>query len=539
MCCASALALCIFTANTVARAQTPPPAAVYAIVGAKIEIGDGRVIDKGVVVVRDGLIVAVGADVKPPADAEIIKGDGLTVYPGFIDSYVSKGLTLPDPVPTQDTPTDTTSTVSPSMREANRKGVRPELRAVDVLTLTDELLKPERQAGFTSELIVPSGATINGVGTLVNLNGLTRRDCVLCPAAVMDFSFTTSGAGYPGSPMGIIALTRQTLLDAQRYTLQQKSFADGIPPRPPDDPVLAALQPVVGGVLPTLYTANTEREIRRALGLADEFKLNLWINGGVEAYKAAAELSSKHIPVIVSLNYGAEPGVTAPAGGGAGGGVPGGFQRPGGGGGGRRRQGAPGTAPGAVPGGTPSTSPGGAQAPRQVGGAPGGGFPGGQAPGGAPASGTAPLPPVEDNTPKVVIAERHKKWEEKVANAGQLSKAGVHIALSTEGLRTQAEFMTNLRKAIAAGLPREAALKALTIDAARMLKVDRQLGTIEAGKTAALVVMNGDFAEARTTVQYLLIDRVRFEPAKDIGPLLQLPNRRRPADDDDDENGEH
>jgi hypothetical protein len=528
--------------GVIAYAQTPPPASVYAIVGAKIEIGDGRIIDKGVVVVRDGIIVAVGADVKPPADAEIIKGDGLTVYPGFIDSYVSKGLTIPDPQPIQDTPADTSSTVSPSMREANRKGVRPELRAADLLTLTDDLLKPERLAGFTSVLLVPSGGTINGVGTLVNLNGLTRRDCVVAPSEVMDFSFGTSGAGYPGSQMGIIALTRQTLLDAQRFTTLKRSFADGLPPRPPDDPVLEALQPVVGGSLPALYTANTEREIRRALYLADEFKLKLWINGGIEAYKAASDLSAKQIPVIVSLNYGPEPGVTQlAAGGGPGGGAPGGFQR--GGGGRRNRQGgAPGGTPGspATPGGAPGTTPGGtpgapgnAQTPRPGGGTPGGVNPGGGQPGGAPQSSGTPIPPVDDNTPKAVVAERHKKWEEKVANAGQLNKAGVRIALSSEGLRTQAEFLTDLRKAIAAGLPRDAALKALTIDAARMLKVDHQLGTVEVGKSAALVVMNGDFAEPRTTVQYLFIDRAKFEPAKDTGPLIQLPNRRRPAEDED------
>jgi imidazolonepropionase-like amidohydrolase len=515
--------------------QTPPPASVYAIVGAKIEIGDGRVIDKGVVVVRDGIIVAVGADVKPPPDAEVLKGDGLTVYPGFIDSYVSKGLTLPDPQPIQDTPTDTTSTVSPSMREANRKGVRPELRAADFLTLTDDLLKAERQAGFTSEMVTPNGGTINGVGCIVNLNGLTRRDCVVSPSSVMDFSFGTSGSGYPGSQMGIIAHTRQTLLDAQRYAILKQSFADGVPPRPPDDPVLAALQPVLGGSLPALYTANTEREIRRAIGLADEFKLQLWINGGIEAFKAAQELSAKHVPVIVSLNFGAEPGVTPPPAGPGTGGGPGGSTRPGGGGGRRRPGGAPGTpgAPAGTPGAAPPTSPGGTP------GSPGGNQPGRQganpagAQPGSAASGSTPAPPVDENTPKVVVAERHKKWEEKVANAGQLNKAGVQIALSTQGLRNQTEFMTNLRKAITAGLPRAAALKALTLDAARMLKVDQQLGTVEVGKSAAIVVMNGDFADARTTVQYLLIDRVKFEPAKDAGPLIQLPSRRRPGTDID------
>ena len=73
--------------GTAARAQSAALPAVYAIVGARIEIGDGRIIEKGTVLVRDGLIEAVGATIAVPPDAEIIKGDGLIVYPGFLDAH--------------------------------------------------------------------------------------------------------------------------------------------------------------------------------------------------------------------------------------------------------------------------------------------------------------------------------------------------------------------------------------------------------------------------------------------------------------------
>ena len=79
-----------------------------------------------------------------------------------------------------------------------------------------------------------------------------------------------------------------------------------------------------------------EREIRRAVKMADEFHMNLILGGGVEAYKAAPLLAEKHIPILLSLNFGQEPGVAATNfGGGAGGaGGAGGGNRPGGGGGG-------------------------------------------------------------------------------------------------------------------------------------------------------------------------------------------------------------
>ena len=319
--------LCLLSGMTLstARAQAPFSSvnSVYAVVGARIEVGNGKVIEKGTVLVRDGMIEAVGVDVKVPPEAEIIKGDGLTVYPGFIDAHSTRGLTLPDAQPTQDVAPDISAGAPPFMREANRKGIRPELRAGDYLTLTDEMIRPARASGFTTEMIMPTGGTINGMGTLVNLTGMPRRDSIVRPDVAMNFTFRTTGSGYPGSLMGIQALTRQTLLDAQYFQMVQTAFTHGGSHRPPADESLAALMPVLNGSMPVLFDADSENEIRRAIRMADEFNLKLMLSGGTEAYKALPVLSQRKIPVIVSLDFGQEPGVTAPAGQG----TPGGFRR--------------------------------------------------------------------------------------------------------------------------------------------------------------------------------------------------------------------
>ncbi|HKE59490.1 MAG TPA: hypothetical protein VKB46_22425, partial [Pyrinomonadaceae bacterium] len=69
----------------------------YAITNARIVPVSGATIEKGTVVIRDGLIAAVGANVSSPPDARIIDGTGLTVYPGLIDSCTN--LALPEPSP--------------------------------------------------------------------------------------------------------------------------------------------------------------------------------------------------------------------------------------------------------------------------------------------------------------------------------------------------------------------------------------------------------------------------------------------------------
>jgi imidazolonepropionase-like amidohydrolase len=578
-----------------AQAQTSSVNSVYAIVGARIEVGNGKVIEKGTVLLRDGLIETVGTDVKVPPEAEIIKGDGLTVYPGFIDTHATRGITVPDAQPIQDIAPDISAGAPPFMREANRKGIRPELRAGDYLTLTDEIAKPARLSGFTTQLLLPAGGTITGTGALVNLNGLPRRDSILRSDVAMNFTFHTGtgavgegrGGGYPGSLMGIMAFTRQTLLDARYYQTLQSAWARGGSRRPPSDEALAALQPVLSGTMPVLYDADSENEIRRALKMADEFGLKMMVSGGTEAYKTASLLAQRKVPVLVSLNFGPEPGVTTPAFTPPGGG-PGANARPGGGGrfgaGGRAGRGnrPPMGGAGAVPPPMPETDTAAADTaqttnvnaaqtnpatnqtaaqktdvppsrpatndkPGQDQGKP---VPPKQdkedavTPNGAPNQANRPIGaaganapkdnPDDENSdvPKAVIQERHRKWEEKVANAAKLNQAGVSFAFTTSGVRSQVEFMTNLRRAIKAGLPRDAALRALTIDAARLLGVERQMGTIEPGKTAAIVVMSGDFVQPTTRVRYLFIDKNKFEPDRDTGPLPTLP--RRPFGEDDD-----
>src|SRR5262245_56258455 len=82
---ASSLVASLAAFGSTAHAVTPR---VHAIRNARIVTGPGNVIARGTVVMRDGLITAVGANVDIPADARIWEGDSLTVYPGLINAYV-------------------------------------------------------------------------------------------------------------------------------------------------------------------------------------------------------------------------------------------------------------------------------------------------------------------------------------------------------------------------------------------------------------------------------------------------------------------
>ena len=132
-----AFGLSIFIGLPNAYAQSFRETGAYAITGVKIvsltkgDDYDFKNLQTGTILLRNGKIQAVGKDLAIPPEAEIIKGEGLIAYPGLVDSYNKSGLTLPLWQPVQDTLPDTGAIAPPFMREANRKGVRPELRAVE------------------------------------------------------------------------------------------------------------------------------------------------------------------------------------------------------------------------------------------------------------------------------------------------------------------------------------------------------------------------------------------------------------------------
>ncbi len=120
----------------------------------------------------------------------------------------------------------------------------------------------------------------------------------------------------------------------------------------------------------------------------------------------------------------------------------------------------------------------------------------------------------DKDLPARVKADKERQIKEEEANAGKLHRQGVKFAFTTQGFagdKPWEKFRENLRKAIEGGLPPEAALAALTTDAAKILGVEKQLGTIAPKKAAHLVVMDGDFHEAATQVRYVFADGVRFE----------------------------
>lgn len=284
----------------------------YAITNARIVTVSGATIERGTIVIRDGLISAVGANVAAPPDARDIDGTGLTVYPGLIDASTTLGIPRPTPAPSaaigggfaglfgQTAP----SATSPNSTQP--PGLQPEIQAADVLRPGGPEIEAERNSGITSAQTAPRGNVFLGQSAVINLAGETPQAMIVRSPVALYIGLNPIGGGqYPGSLMGVFASIRQMFLDARRYREANEIYERnprGIR-RPEQDKSLAALLPVLDRRMPVVMQADREREVERALDLAQEFNLKMIINGGEEADHLAARLKALDVPVLLSLNF--------------------------------------------------------------------------------------------------------------------------------------------------------------------------------------------------------------------------------------------
>ena len=291
----------------------------YAITNARVVTVSGATIDRGTIVIRRGVITAVGATVQVPGDARVIDGTGFTVYPGIIDAYGSLGIpaaqqenaggrggrggggaggAVPQGGPQVSAP--------PAPNSLYPAGLQPEVLAAELVRPDAEAFATAHSAGVTTALSAPTSGIFMGQSALINLAGDNAQEMLVKSPVALHVGFTPlRSGGYPNSLMGVFSSLRQMLLDAQRYSQLQQTYAKnprGVR-RPDTDPSLAALQPVLARELPVIMLANSQREIERALDLAKEFNLRPIIAGGSEAYKVADRLKAENVPVLVSLNF--------------------------------------------------------------------------------------------------------------------------------------------------------------------------------------------------------------------------------------------
>ena len=282
-------------------------------------------ITNGTVVIRNGRIEAVGANVTAPAGATVIDGTGLFVYPGMINAGTQLGLTEIGSVP--------------GGEDTEEVGdFNPHNVALTAVNPHSELIPVTRVNGVTTVITAAEGGLVSGLAALMDLAGWTPAEMAVRPKAAMVVSYPSlgGGGGRFGGPDRSESERREEL-DRRTRTLRSyfadaKAYAEvkgrltsagGVRTR---NQAMEAMVPVVRGELPVIFDVTTVEQIRGVLALVDTFGIKAILRGAREAWRLADTLAVRKIPVIVGpttstpgaddpydMTY-ANPGVLARAG---------------------------------------------------------------------------------------------------------------------------------------------------------------------------------------------------------------------------------
>jgi imidazolonepropionase-like amidohydrolase len=407
--------------------NNPGVKATIAIRNATIYPVTSAPIANGTIVFANGVITALGANVQIPANATVIDGTGMSVYPGMIDSGSNVGLIEVD-------------SVAGTVDTAELGDFNPNAQAAVAVNPHSELVPVTRVNGVTHVVSTPEGGIISGQSALIQLAGWTPQQMVVKAPAAIHIRFPRLRSAplvevpqdeeaekeRRKSYSGQLDRLRDVFRDAQAYAKAASARVQ----RFDRDLMLESLVPVVEGRVPVVLHANLARDIRAALAFADEFKLKVILAGAQDVARVADEVKKRNIPVILG----------------------------------------------------PILS----------------------------------LPSREDDAYDLLFT-----------NAKTLHDHGIRFAIQTADAHNTRNLPYHAASAAAFGLPKDEALKAVTIYPAQIWGVADRLGSLETGKQANVIVTDGDPLEIRTNVHRVFIAGEEI-PMESRHTLLYKKFRNRP-----------
>lgn len=437
----------------VAQDDVPRVTRSYAIVGATVVPAPGEVIENGTVVVRDGLIVSLGADVDVPVDAAVIEADSMFVYPAFIDGLSHAGI----PEPEDD---DRPRPPDPGNPTFERAGIQPDRSAASLVEVDDKSIAALRNTGFAIAHVVPHGRMLPGASAVVTLG---EEPAVLERDLAMFAQLRGAGGAYPGTVVGVMAEFRQLFREAGR---QQQWKADyernptGLS-HPPGEAVYEAFYPVISGSRGVVFHVDSALEIQRTMRLRDELGFDLTIAGAEQASEMIGALAAADVPVILTVKLPEEEKS-------------------------KDKKAKPDSTGGADKDST-----------RQAAEKP-------DADDWNPDFISHSEADTSDERANLE-ARRALTRQRYTETAAALEKAGVAFGFTSIDVEPK-EILPNIRKMVEAGLSEDAALAALTINNARILGIDKATGSLEPGKSANIVIANAPLFEKDSAIRYVFVD---------------------------------
>ncbi len=467
-----------------------------AVTGATIHTQPGEVIEDGTILIRGGLIQAVGTDVEVPAGARIIEAEGLVVYAGFIDAGATHLINEDGvPAPPAGREIDFERYALAENSPDQHKGLWPHVDVLDHLSFSEEQQENYRREGVTVVHIVRSAPILGGQSGIVILSGRPDRETRLRERLFQFLQLAPPDGGggevYPVTIMGAVAHFRQRAIDALYLEEHRRLYDVNAPDvqRPATDEVLDAMLPMLHREQQVLLGTDARDGIHRVLDCVDEHDLDAVVLGGQEAWRAVDRLAALEVPVLLELGFGGKPDVELPE--------------------------ADEEAVTEEDNEEEAAEEEAEESDEDE------------------SEEDKPEPIDTDFTDPVrVQQEELEQWQQRVGNANSLHEAGVPFAFASNGMDQPQNLLQQVRVLIKEGLPVDVALAGLTRSPADLLGLGERLGTVQPGRLAHLVVLTGPFEDERSVTRFTIVDGRVFEFNKDAEPVTDDEDAEEATDDE-------
>ena len=371
----------------------------FALTNAKIFTVTKGVIEKGTIIINNGIIEAVGANVTIPADAEVFDYEGREIYPGMIDSGTQLGI-------------KEISSIAEAQDVREFGAITPHMEALTAVNPNSVAIPVTRVSGITTVMTRPSGGVLPGTASTINLFGYTPDQMFAgSKGMIMNFPSSARRRRRRQSPEEAKKAMERALKTVNEAWDKAELYAKI---QGSDEaryyPEMEALAKVVNGEMPLYIEVNAAKDIISAIDWVKERGYEKVILTGVaEGWRVADEIAEAGFPVIVG--------------------------------------------------------------------------------------------PVQS-----IPTRQSDRYDAAYANPGVLQKAGVKVAIRSNNTENSRNLPYHAGFAAAYGMGKEEALKAITINAAEIMGVSDQIGSIEVGKKANIFVSTGDPMETSTKILDLYID---------------------------------
>jgi imidazolonepropionase-like amidohydrolase len=262
----------------------------FALTNASVEtITKGR-LEKATIIIRDGIIEAVGPDVKIPADAVVIDCKDLTVYPGMIDSGTRLGLQEIESI-----------SVTQDYDEIGE--LTPEMDALTAVNPNSVLIPVTRVSGVTTVIAAPSGGLFPGTAALINLHGYSPEQ-MYAGFKSMVINFPASGKRGRWDRRSDEDVKKDAekalkkLNDTWDRVRMYAAIDSAMQGKADYNPEMAALVPVLKGEMTAFIEANKTEDILAAIKWIKTQKIKAVLTGVSEGWRVADSIAASGIPVI-------------------------------------------------------------------------------------------------------------------------------------------------------------------------------------------------------------------------------------------------